>query len=398
MTAASSIADRLRIDSVDPEELQIILLDFFSRLAHFHDKKIGFGREENRHSIILVFDKSGKISGAEKGELYNEDEVDVLSKLIDDCLISGDEVAIASQVMFSGMPFKGYFRYKDLFQLTSVPDEAPKPESMIGEHPFLLEVAFRNSESLSVRIHRSAVTLDEIQLVCSALLGPRVLSLPKATRFHWVLEQSNQDFVSVYRQGGYVWNGFRGLSGTEFSAVDTLPAAKQMSPQEYYTANFISVEESLAIPDTLTHSLDRYFSLNELLRDKFISACYWFQKSQMIMELSSSAAFVALVSAIEALLTASAGQHCEACGRSTGKGPTALFEEFIETYVPDASANRATRKALYSLRSQITHGNKILRSDRGGWTPGFKHSQEYADRSRLFSTVRVALVNWLHSQ
>jgi len=160
----------------------------------------------------------------------------------------------------------------------------------------------------------------------------------------------------------------------------------------------------LRVPSDLDQSICSYEALSDSNREKFDRAAFWFSTSSRMWNISISAAFAALVSAIESL-TAIGNIHqftCPICGGPTDHrvpGPTKLFKNFLATHAPGASLAK-DRDDMYELRSDLVHGEHLVEVDREipimGWTPpGFKEQQQY---SSLWGLTRTALRNWLKSR
>ena len=398
MVNTASLVTRLKADLADAAEFQSVLLDYYSRSTYLADRKIGYGREEGVAALIVAFTKAGHVAGISPGPAFIEEEIDTIALLVQTQLIDEAPTAIGRRIMFASLPLEGCFKYQDRFQILPVPPEAPRPQFAVDGHPFQLEVAFKDTTAVSVRMRRLMRAAHEVELLCGALLGPGVHATSNQTRFHWVIDNYEGEPAYSYRQEGYSWPGMKGIWADGFSSLDGLSAAPMLPAQAYYTTNSIRIGEPLSLPDTLTKSLDTFFTLPRKEREQFLAACYWYEQSSRIRSISGSASFVALVSAIEALTSIPESTICLTCGQNKGSGPTQLFAEFIEKFVPDSSATPATRKALYRLRSQITHGDKILLSDRAEWIGGFVYSQERSESLRLSAAVRIALINWLLSR
>ena len=53
---------------------------------------------------------------------------------------------------------------------------------------------------------------------------------------------------------------------------------------------------------------------------------------------------------------------CPKCGKDRAPGPTARFKAFVDPYAP-GKHTAAERAEFYRLRSSLTHGHKLMRSD-----------------------------------
>ncbi len=137
----------------------------------------------------------------------------------------------------------------------------------------------------------------------------------------------------------------------------------------------------LRVPSDLDRSICSYDALSGSNREKFDRASFWFSASRRMCDVSITAAFAALVSAIESL-TSSGEVHqftCPVCSGVTDHrvpGPTKLFKDFLATYALGATLAK-DRDDMYDLRSDLVHGEHLVELDREipimGWTPpGFK--------------------------
>jgi hypothetical protein len=114
-----------------------------------------------------------------------------------------------------------------------------------------------------------------------------------------------------------------------------------------------------------------------------------------------SASFAALVSAIESL-TERGDRHqfdCPICGKPTDHevpGAIRRFKDFFEIYAPGGALAKR-RSDMYSLRSGILHGSKLMQLDQdrafGAWDPPYLNERELHDE--LWGVIRIAVRNWL---
>jgi hypothetical protein len=132
-------------------------------------------------------------------------------------------------------------------------------------------------------------------------------------------------------------------------------------------------------------TIDRFFALSADDKERFLRAGYWFQHASRVFRLSKSASFVALVSAIEALMPSSQASTKQ------------QFVDFVEALVPGNSIPEAERKRFYQVRSALSHGGKLLASDHAGWGLQFtpKHLGEGRDTRVVSQIVQLVLHNWL---
>ena len=77
--------------------------------------------------------------------------------------------------------------------------------------------------------------------------------------------------------------------------------------------------------------------------------------------MSRSAAYVALVQSIEALVPESKSKVCPSC-RQPEYQLSRRFADFLEKYTPSETYGDI-RKKLYAVRSELSHGKRLLASE-----------------------------------
>jgi hypothetical protein len=130
---------------------------------------------------------------------------------------------------------------------------------------------------------------------------------------------------------------------------------------------------------------------------RVLRAAFWLRHAQDVWNVSHTAYFLAIINAVEVMITKGKGERCPTCGLMVGKGPTALFEEFLDRYVPKTAATEPRRNELYRVRSNISHGHLLLRSDiPRGWAVMEPTEWEQMDMARdAHRLAQLAIVNWL---
>ena len=176
-----------------------------------------------------------------------------------------------------------------------------------------------------------------------------------------------------------------------------MPALKSIPPTEDYVSVDGRSSRELELPATFATGIQIYTRLSSPLRRKFLNTCAWLQHSHTVYQESQSASYMALVLAVEALMPPpEGGIPCKTCKRSTGKGPTQRFKEFLARLAPVGKGFSGELDRFYEIRSKLVHGGGLLLSDReflgNVWLEGFEDQQR---RWRLHQFVQVAIVNWL---
>jgi len=144
-----------------------------------------------------------------------------------------------------------------------------------------------------------------------------------------------------------------------------------------------------------------YARLGTADRERLYRNCFWIQHAHRVHLYSRSAFFMALITAIEALIgeNETSPKPCPTCKRPVGAGPTKRFVEFVEQFAPGGEM-KERRRQLYAMRSTLSHGGTLLRSDRRRdfMTLNPEDSSELGHIGIANGIVRVTTVNWLISR
>jgi hypothetical protein len=194
------------------------------------------------------------------------------------------------------------------------------------------------------------------------------------------------------------------LRALRFAPVEGIAPLTRIEPQDYYTRQVvINVPGvSLQIPSNLELLLDKFYQSTSADQDRFLRACFWFNFASSAVIQSTSAAFTALISAIECLIPQErSDQQCPVCRRPTGKGSTRRLVEFLDQFSPATPTFQEARtKLYYEFRSRLSHGGELSFSDRTGHFLGLAADamHERSLQAEVWGLVRIVLVNWLYSR
>jgi len=112
-----------------------------------------------------------------------------------------------------------------------------------------------------------------------------------------------ETMATSYCQEMYAFpDSSRFTDADSFAPADEIRPLAAIQPEEYYTRILAinAPDRVLEIPSNLEALLDRYWSSSEDEQDRFNRACFWFYHARSVYADSRSAAFTALISAIEA--------------------------------------------------------------------------------------------------
>jgi hypothetical protein len=386
-------------DSVEQSELEQLLLMHFGNSVAISQNEIQYTyKGTNDAALILKYTKNGEISNIISGPGMRNSDIELLHNKIAQQLVKPNGYEVGQLVMFSHTPPAGEFRYRDLFQITPIPDNAPTLAYVIGDHPLLLQFQYPGSVDIQISMLRQTRIGRELELLMVALVLYIKGSIGRTIRHHWVIMggENPATWESSYCQEGYIWPDAGGAKAN-FMEPSKYDKITRTVAAEHYNRRGISLGQKLDLPDILEQLLDIYFGMHRNDRDRFMRASYWFQYSQRVREISASGAFTALVSAVEALMPETKPEsQCPTCNRPVGIGPTKQFSEFVETYAGQELTN-GQRRDLYSLRSALSHGGSILHTDRFAWGGGMTSSllSQWINEDTMRKIVRFVLVNWL---
>jgi hypothetical protein len=221
--------------------------------------------------------------------------------------------------------------------------------------------------------------------------------LPRYGQNVWglVVEQREPELRlrTEYIQRGYVIEGWN-PQDPDFS--NTFPQCDVVPSDEYYAQPGILPDTVFSVPALAEPFFDAFYALDKAGRDRILRACYWYHLADELWRSSHSAAFTALVQAIEVLVDWGSGAgQCPECGQSLDAGPTAKFSEFVDQYA--AGTDTKARKHLYGQRSSLTHGRALFLRDRQQWMAGL-HPQSIGEQNEhrhLRLIARDVIINRL---
>jgi hypothetical protein len=394
----ASLVSRLRAQEADPNELSELLLNHLGHARGIGERTVQYGSHNGAPGLTVKYDRKGVIREIEPDEGLRDSEVDAIRAKIETNLLTPGPVMVARAPFFTKVATDGWHRFADRFLIRDVPPGAPRPPMGWGWHPFLVEVKFVSSNNPQTNLGRRSRALREIELLLAGLLVMDVRrSSNNAANQHWVMDRSDPaKMKSVLAQEYYGWEGFA-PEASEFSDTSGVTPLATADYQAYYARYNYSITDRLDIPDTLPWVLGEYFALDLASQMQFQRAAYWYQYAKESWERSQSGAYVAFVSAIEALKEPEREEatRCESCGQRTGKSATARFTDLLDTLVPVSGVAEEDRRQYFRLRSALTHGDKLFQNDITLWPMNMSSWDESGALRSLSRIVQAGLYNWL---
>jgi hypothetical protein len=341
------------------------------------------------------------ITAFEPGPAFDAQQWSKISAAVD-VLCSSRPDKIGRDVAFSAFRVKGWWRgERSGVQILPPPSDAPTVRTEMGQHPFVLETPIHSDAEWFVENARRRREQRRLTLLLNVLLNGRVNCETRQVEQAWAClgVQPDGNLRSEWLQLSYITH-----IGQVVAEALSEPAgeAMQMLRAEDYYARLGHDGSALCVPDDLDESICLYRDLPLPYRARFERALFWLDQASRQWAASVSASFGSLVSAVEALTERGSVHkvHRPECGdirTHEVPGATARFRAFFETYAPGASHKRR-REEMYSLRSGISHGSKLIAFDEGrawGWGPPWSNQAEL--HSELWILTRVAMRNYLRN-
>ena len=272
-------------------------------------------------------------------------------------------------------------------QILPTPNDAPRAHIEVADHPFILEYPIKESDFWTITNHRPLQEHRKLMLLLNVLLAERTSLQPRRTEHFWASVPCDDDHPEIK----WVQQSFfakLGKAVIDELSPPTRERLEEVKPEEYQ-AKVGHDGKGLRVPTDLDQSLCYYTALLAGDRVKFDRATFWMDMASRQWNISVSAFFAVLVSAIESLTERGKLTQHEA------PVATRRFKDFFDIYAPNATlANQ--RKDMYSLRSGILHGSDLMQLDQDlafGWNPPWWKEREL--HAELWGLTRTALRNWL---
>lgn len=387
--------------NLDSSELRLLL-----------DKRIGGpgqydGRSNNPNKLYLPLAgascrigltfRDKQIVAIEPGPAFDAAEWERVSDEVEKSILAG-VLKVGREYSFSSHRVTGSWRGdRSGMQILPPPDDAPRAQMEMADHPFILEFPIKASNFWPVTNHRRMREHRKLTLLLSALLAGRTSLQPRRSEHFWASMPCDDGRFETK----WVQQFFDARLGEPLIDELSPPASEQLEEvesEEYY-ATVGHDGKGLRVPGDLDRSICLYLQLSPKNRAKFDRAAFWMDMASRQWTISVSSSFASLVSAVESLTDRGTSHrlYCEECRRHFEHevpGATERFRSFFEKYAPGVALRN--RSEMYSLRSEILHGSDLMQLDQDlafGWDPPWWNERELHEQ--LWGLTRVGLRNWL---
>lgn len=335
-------------------------------------------------------------------------------------------------IFFTKVPLKGYYRYKDVFQIFPF-DMDKMPTSIYQKHyPNVIEFKSTGEEEFTIpeqlkgleNLHQQAAILNTYQDKYFSLLTtfsnnlffryndisgfwgvPILIDNPTDEEANcW----SSKWCMSIYYFPDYA-KQFQGKKFTELNLNEI-----QKIPHKDYFLNDPNLDfdtsKELLLPSTIDLLFDRFFSLEEQI-SKIVETATSYNYSAIELKdsrktLSLLASFTALETMVNLEYKDVKVEVCNGCGQNDCKGcgqpkhkVSKKFREFLLKYIGNSQKNKKKFNDYYSFRSKIVHTGQQLKSE-----PLFSDvsevdiDNERITRIEILQLGKLAVSNWLLSK
>src|SRR5207248_2641655 len=121
----------------------------------FRPDEVEYRTRDDETALSLRYHKGAIFDAVAGPAMTPETEARLREKIEQDLLVEAGN-KVCRWTMFSGREVTGWWRHDDEFQIVPAPPEAPRPSTVIGDHPFIVDFVFRDSSNFRVRNLRYA--------------------------------------------------------------------------------------------------------------------------------------------------------------------------------------------------------------------------------------------------
>lgn len=270
------------------------------------------------------------------------------------------------------------------FKIYKCNEDFPQPPCVIGHHPYFIEyetqeVAQRKGiTSYSYELKSKPKYEDHIESILPEKFVQQQENIKTKNEILYLLNALSNSYLFYYGQHGARQSWSIGLdddyslrySQEGYFSPDYERYPKEIKPQDNYEysdpvlLHFQDDGSNLINKVTLNDLLKVYYSSKPSnLKEEYLNACIVLTKAQDLFSVDQSAAYIFMVSAIEALITIEYKDHetvnCKCCGQPMHK-VSKKFKDFIDKYGYQVS--NKVKNEFYEMRSSISHFGNLLSS------------------------------------
>lgn len=179
MTASANLLPSLLPDGISGMDLLQVLLQHFGGAVHLDDGREVLYPKDPPYALRIVLNKRGEPIEAQATKAMTPESFTSLRERIHREFIESAGFSVNRQVYFCMAPVRGWWRYRDRFQILPVPEAAPKADFAYLDHPFLIEFRYTRAPDFFLDSCRRARVVSKLALLLNALLVSPVQPLGK---------------------------------------------------------------------------------------------------------------------------------------------------------------------------------------------------------------------------
>lgn len=347
-------------------------------------------------AVRVRFSKAGKMKSIQ----CHAGSANRLEQKIDDAIYKDHGKTVGRRFIFTNIKIAEQYRLNDEFQIIPAPPGSPEVDTLLGDHPAILEYSYCKSTHRLIDSHRRSERADELSYMLSAFVFGGIEWINNHADKYWVLERpEGTELTSEYRQELYICGDWEQKDGIGFSVLDEIPEMPLMASTAYYGQLGIGFDSAFHLPTEIGTYFNKYEALLAEEKEMARLSAHWLQKSSVVFSASVSLSFSAIAFALESLIhTPQRKGECKACGQAIyEKSISQCFRDLVETHakgIPKKDVND-----IYAVRSKIAHGSGLMAHDQN---VGFRFSDPLMKSQSLYRTARyfcqVVFLNWLMSR
>ncbi len=319
-------------------------------------------------------------------------------------------------IVFCSNPMKGFYRFKDIFQIYPFTSENSPKSDKVKLFPIAIEYWVDNDAPIDVisvssevsdiiaKMTRAQNRQKEILNLLSSITNFR-FSYP-TPEINWFVEIPNgtitNDVEKLKSIGGmslYWYPELHADNQISTFSVLTFPPIELVDHKDYFVNIDIDHKDTVKFPQYIDKTLEKYFLLNgeslQTINSTFALICNGIDLRNKMKSLS----FVSFVSGIETMVNYeyrnSDKALCEKCNRPI-LSISAKFRDYLFKYASDGPKSKKKINKIYEIRSKIVHTGLLLLGDNlFDWSDDKKQGDEWQTHLEAMQINRLSITNWL---
>ena len=137
MVRHQNLFEMFRASEVDHGELTEILLHHFKTAIQQTDNEVLYPGHSTEYAVRLIYGRRG-LKAIMPGPRLTDEDIKTIRRSVKEELLAPSGERVGSRILFAAVPVEGFCRYRDRFQIIPVPPDAPRPNVLMADHPFII--------------------------------------------------------------------------------------------------------------------------------------------------------------------------------------------------------------------------------------------------------------------